>query len=89
MPKKSVVDNLKEDAKNLKDRADAKAKETTGAVKEALGKATGNTKLQAEGAVEKVAGKVGQGTAKVKEGAKKAKDAVEGAVKQVKKELKK
>jgi uncharacterized protein YjbJ (UPF0337 family) len=40
-----------------KDRVSGSAKETKGSVKEAIGKATGDTKTQAEGRAEKVAGK--------------------------------
>jgi uncharacterized protein YjbJ (UPF0337 family) len=40
-----------------KDRVSGSAKETKGSVKEVIGKATGDTKTQAEGRAEKVAGK--------------------------------
>ena len=40
------------------DRIDGAAKQGVGAVKEAFGKVTGDTKTQAEGAAEKTAGKV-------------------------------
>ena len=41
-----------------KDRIAGSAKQASGAVKQAAGKVTGDTKLQAEGAAEKAAGKV-------------------------------
>ncbi len=41
-----------------KDRIAGAAKQAKGSVKEAIGKITGNAKLQAEGAAEKAAGKV-------------------------------
>ena len=41
-----------------KDRVAGSAKQATGAVKEAVGKATGDAKLQADGKSDKVAGKV-------------------------------
>ena len=41
-----------------KNRVIGAAKEVKGAVKEALGKATGDAKLQADGHVDKVEGKV-------------------------------
>ncbi len=51
-----------------KDRIEGTAKEVKGSIKEAIGKLTGNEQTQAEGAAEKVAGKV-QGTAgKAKDG---------------------
>ena len=40
-----------------KDRIKGAAKEAKGAVKETIGKATGDTKTEAEGAVEKKAGR--------------------------------
>lgn len=39
-----------------KDRVDGLGKKITGSVKEAIGKVTGDTKLQTEGSVEKTAG---------------------------------
>jgi uncharacterized protein YjbJ (UPF0337 family) len=41
-----------------KDRIEGAAHQAKGAVKETIGKVTGDTKTQAEGAVEKAAGKV-------------------------------
>ena len=41
-----------------KDRIEGSAKQAKGAVKEAAGKMTGDSKLQAEGAADKVEGKV-------------------------------
>ena len=41
-----------------KDRIKGSAHQVTGAVKEAVGKVTGDKKIQAEGAGEKAAGKV-------------------------------
>lgn len=41
-----------------KDRIAGAAKETKGAVKDAIGKATGDAKLQAEGKADKAEGKV-------------------------------
>lgn len=39
-----------------KDRAEGIGKKITGSVKEAIGKVTGDTKIQAEGTAEKTAG---------------------------------
>jgi uncharacterized protein YjbJ (UPF0337 family) len=41
-----------------KDRVEGMAKQAKGAVKDAAGKVTGDTKLQAEGKADKAAGKV-------------------------------
>ena len=41
-----------------KDRIDGSVKEAKGAVKEAVGKVTGDSKLQADGKADKVEGKV-------------------------------
>ena len=41
-----------------KDRIEGAAKQAKGAVKELVGKVTGDTKIQAEGTAEKAAGKV-------------------------------
>ena len=41
-----------------KDRIEGAAKQAGGAIKQAAGKITGDTKLQAEGAADKVSGKV-------------------------------
>lgn len=40
-----------------KDRTSGMAKQVKGSIKEAIGKVTGDTKTQAEGTAEKVAGK--------------------------------
>jgi uncharacterized protein YjbJ (UPF0337 family) len=57
-----------------KDRIEGSANQAKGAVKEAAGKVTGDTKLQAEGAADKAAGKVQNAVGGVK-------DAVRDAVK--------
>ena len=49
-----------------KDKIDGAAKQAKGSVKEAIGKLTGNTKVQAEGTAEKAAGKVQSTSGKVK-----------------------
>jgi uncharacterized protein YjbJ (UPF0337 family) len=41
-----------------KDRIDGSAKQAQGAIKQAAGKLTGDSKLKAEGAADKIAGKV-------------------------------
>jgi uncharacterized protein YjbJ (UPF0337 family) len=41
-----------------KDRIEGSAKQAKGAIKEAVGKVTGDTKMKAEGAADKLAGKV-------------------------------
>jgi len=41
-----------------KDRVEGLGKKVTGSIKEAIGKVTGDTKTQAEGAAEKTAGTV-------------------------------
>jgi uncharacterized protein YjbJ (UPF0337 family) len=41
-----------------KDRIEGSAKQAKGGIKQAAGKITGDTKLQAEGAADKAAGKV-------------------------------
>jgi uncharacterized protein YjbJ (UPF0337 family) len=41
-----------------KDRIDGSAKQAQGAIKQAAGKLTGDSKLKAEGAADKLAGKV-------------------------------
>ncbi|HVZ27899.1 MAG TPA: CsbD family protein [Rhizomicrobium sp.] len=41
-----------------KDRIEGSAKQAKGSIKEAAGKVTGDSKLQAEGAADKMAGKV-------------------------------
>jgi uncharacterized protein YjbJ (UPF0337 family) len=50
-----------------KDRIKGSAKQAGGAIKEAAGKATGDSKLQAEGAADKTAGKVQNAVGGVKD----------------------
>ncbi len=53
-----------------KDTVEGTAKDAKGSIKEAVGKATGNEQLQAEGAGDKVAGKVQKGVGELKEAAR-------------------
>ncbi|MBE1203317.1 CsbD family protein [Aminobacter carboxidus] len=55
-----------------KDQVKGVAKQVTGSVKEAAGKATGNKTTQAEGTAEKIAGKVQKAYGDTKEKIKKA-----------------
>jgi uncharacterized protein YjbJ (UPF0337 family) len=55
-----------------KDEVEGTAKEVRGSVKDAIGKATGDKKLQADGAADKVEGKVQKTAGKVKEAARDA-----------------
>jgi uncharacterized protein YjbJ (UPF0337 family) len=55
-----------------KDEVKGGAKEVRGAVKDAIGKATGDKKLQADGAADKVEGKVQKTAGKIKEAARDA-----------------
>lgn len=55
-----------------KDEIKGAAKQATGAVKEAVGKVTGNERLQAEGVVQKAAGKLQQGLGDIKDAARDA-----------------
>ncbi len=55
-----------------KDTIKGAAKDAAGSIKEAAGKATGNTKLEAEGAAEKTAGKIQKGVGELKEAARNA-----------------
>jgi uncharacterized protein YjbJ (UPF0337 family) len=50
------------------DRAAGIAKQVKGSVKEAIGKVTGDTRIQADGASENAAGKVQHAVAGVKDG---------------------
>ena len=50
-----------------KDRIKGSAKQAGGAIKEAAGKATGDSKLQAQGAADKTAGKVQNAVGGVKD----------------------
>lgn len=54
------------------DQVKGVAKQVKGAVKQAAGKATGNKRTEAEGAMEKTAGKVQKGFGDAKEKIKKA-----------------
>jgi len=54
-----------------KDRVGGAAKQAKGSIKEAVGKATGDTKTQAEGVGEKAAGKVQSAAGKTKDALKK------------------
>ena len=55
-----------------KDQVKGAAKDAKGSIKEAAGKATGNTRLEAEGASERVAGKVQKGVGNLKDSAREA-----------------
>lgn len=70
--KKSVGQNLKEEAATALERTKANAQQAKGVVKEALGKATDNPKLKAEGKIDQVAGKTKDAAAQVKDAARDA-----------------
>ncbi len=55
-----------------KDTVKGTAKEATGSIKEAAGKVTGNERLEAEGAAEKIAGKIQKGVGDLKDAARDA-----------------
>ncbi|WP_394763749.1 CsbD family protein [Phenylobacterium sp.] len=55
-----------------KDQVEGAAKDISGSVKEGIGKATGNDRLAAEGAGERVAGKVQKAVGSVKDAAREA-----------------
>ncbi|WP_454908759.1 CsbD family protein [Variovorax gossypii] len=57
-----------------KDTIDGNLKQVKGSVKEALGKVTGNKRLEVEGAAEKLAGKAQEGVGKTQDAAKDAVD---------------
>jgi uncharacterized protein YjbJ (UPF0337 family) len=57
-----------------KDRIEGAAHEAKGAIKETIGKVTGDTKTEAEGAAEKAAGKVQNAVGGVKDAAREALD---------------
>ena len=57
-----------------KNTVEGKLEQVKGSVKEALGKVTGNDRLEAEGATEKVAGKAREGVGKAQDAAKDAAD---------------
>ena len=78
--KKSVGQNLKEEAATALERTKANAQQAKGVVKEALGKATDNPKLKAEGKIDQVAGKTKDSVAKLK-------DAVRDTAEKVHKEI--
>jgi len=55
-----------------KDQIKGAAKDAAGSMKEGLGKATGNDKMAAEGAAERLEGKVQKGVGSVKDAARDA-----------------
>jgi uncharacterized protein YjbJ (UPF0337 family) len=55
-----------------KDEIKGSAKDAAGSVKEAAGKATGNERLEAEGASDRVEGKVQKGVGALKDAARDA-----------------
>lgn len=55
-----------------KDEMKGAAKDAKGSLKEGLGKATGNDRMAAEGAAERVAGKVQKGVGSLKDAARDA-----------------
>jgi len=55
-----------------KDRIAGSAKQAKGAIKQAVGKATGDSKLETEGAADKVAGKVQNTVGGAKDSVRKA-----------------
>jgi uncharacterized protein YjbJ (UPF0337 family) len=57
-----------------KDRIEGAAHQAKGAVKEAVGKVTGDAKTEAEGAAEKAAGKVQNAVGGMKDAAREALD---------------
>jgi uncharacterized protein YjbJ (UPF0337 family) len=57
-----------------KDRIEGSANQAKGAVKEAVGKATGDAKLKSEGAADRAAGKVQNAIGGVKDALKDAAD---------------
>ncbi|PPQ30418.1 CsbD family protein [Rhodopila globiformis] len=57
-----------------KDRIEGTGHQVKGAIKEAAGKVTGDTKTQAEGAAEKAAGKVQNAVGRLKDSAREALD---------------
>ena len=57
-----------------KDRVEGTAKQAKGAIKDAVGKVTGDTKLQAEGKADKAAGKVQNTVGSAKDTARDALD---------------
>lgn len=59
-----------------KDRIEGSAKQAGGAIKEAVGKITGDAKLQAEGSADKAAGKVQNAVGGAKDASRDALDDV-------------
>ncbi len=57
-----------------KDRVEGAAHQAKGAVKESIGKVTGDTKTEAEGAAEKAAGKAQNAVGGLKDSAREALD---------------
>lgn len=55
-----------------KDTVKGAAKDATGSIKQAAGKATGNERLEAEGAADRIAGKVQKGVGNLKDAARDA-----------------
>ncbi|MDB5423392.1 MAG: hypothetical protein JWQ29_808 [Phenylobacterium sp.] len=55
-----------------KDQMKGAARDAKGSIKEAAGKATGNERLEAEGAADRVAGKVQKGVGNLKDAARDA-----------------
>jgi uncharacterized protein YjbJ (UPF0337 family) len=55
-----------------KDRIEGSLKQAAGAIKEGFGKVTGDTKIEAEGAAEKAAGKVQNTVGGIKDGVRDA-----------------
>lgn len=54
------------------DRVDGIGKKVSGSVKEAIGKVTGDTKLEADGTAQKIAGKAQNAAGGVKDGVRDA-----------------
>jgi uncharacterized protein YjbJ (UPF0337 family) len=78
--KKSFGKNLKQEAQTVLDKTKAKAQEAKGVMKEAVGKATGDTKMKAEGQADKAIGKAKGAVADTK-------DAVRDAAETIRKDL--
>jgi uncharacterized protein YjbJ (UPF0337 family) len=55
-----------------KDTVKGAAKDIAGSAKEAVGKATGNERLEAEGVAERAAGKLQKGVGNIKDAAREA-----------------
>jgi uncharacterized protein YjbJ (UPF0337 family) len=53
-----------------KDRIEGAAKQVKGTIKEAIGKVTGDVKIEAEGVAEKAAGKLQSGVGEAKDAAR-------------------